>query len=87
MERKLPITELIPEIDAYMVSLGYTPATMRHYRQCWNALKNLALAEGEIYLTHELAFKLLQEHYHINPYAKYLPESNAQHHRYIPPRP
>lgn len=83
MERKLPITELIPEIDAYMVSLGYTPATMRHYRQCWNALKNLALAEGEIYFTHELAFKLLQEHYHINPYAKYLPESKKTYRRAV----
>ena len=68
MERNLPIVELIPEIDAYMVNLGYTPSTMRHYRQCWNALKNLALAQGEIYFTHELAFKLLREHYHIDPY-------------------
>lgn len=83
MERNLPIVELIPEIDAYMVNLGYTPSTMRHYRQCWNALKNLALAQGEIYFTHELAFKLLREHYHIDPYAKYLPESKKTYRRAV----
>jgi site-specific recombinase XerD len=31
-------------------------------------LKNLALKEGEIYFSKELGFRLLREHYHIDPY-------------------
>lgn len=64
----LPIPELIKEVDAYMVSLGYTPNTLRHLRQTWNALKNLALKEGETHFSKELGFRLLQDHYHIDPY-------------------
>jgi len=83
MERNLPIVELIPEIDQYMVNLGYTPSTMRHFRQCWNALKNLALAQGEEYFTHEIGFKLLREHYHIDPYAMNLSESKRDYRRAV----
>ncbi len=66
--KKLPIEELISQLDAYMVELGYTSTTLRHHRQAWNALKNLALNEGAVYFTKELGFKLLREHYHIDPY-------------------
>lgn len=72
--KNLPITELITQLDAYMVELGYTPATLRHHRHAWNALKNLALAEGATYFTKELGFKLLREHYHIDPYGTKLSE-------------
>ncbi len=44
--KNLPIAELIAETDAYMVSLGYTTSTLRHHRQAWNALKNMAIAKG-----------------------------------------
>jgi len=64
----LPITELIANLDAYMVQNGYAPSTMRRFRQAWNALKNLSLQEGSIYFTKELGYKLLREHYHIEPY-------------------
>jgi len=43
LAKDLPVEELIAETDAYMISLGYAPSTMRHFRQAWNALKNLAL--------------------------------------------
>lgn len=72
--KMLPISDLIAEADAYMVSLGYTPYTLRHYRQAWNALKNLAHARGEIYFTKELGFELLREHYHVEPYDANLSE-------------
>lgn len=72
--KNLPIAELIAQLDAYMVELGYTPSTLRHHRQAWNALKNLALAEGATYFTKELGFKLLQEHYHVDPYDSKLSE-------------
>lgn len=72
--KNLPIAELIAQLDAYMVELGYTPSTLRHHRQAWNALKNLALAEGATHFTKELGFKLLQEHYHVDPYASKLSE-------------
>ncbi len=68
----LPIGELITELDAYMVGLGYTPSTLRHHRQAWNALKNLAIAEGVAYFNKELGFKLLREHYHVDPYGQRL---------------
>ena len=31
--KNLPIAELISQLDAYMVELGYTPSTLRHHRQ------------------------------------------------------
>ena len=34
--KDLPIDELIAELDAYMVQLGYTKSTLRHHRQAWN---------------------------------------------------
>ena len=64
----LPMSELIAELDEYLVRLGYTPHTLRHLRQAWRALKNLALKEGKTYFSKELGFRLLQEHYHIDPY-------------------
>ena len=70
----IPIPELIAKLDAYMVGLGYTASTLRHYRQAWNALKNLALAEGVTHFSKELGFKLLQEHYRIDPYEDNLGE-------------
>lgn len=70
--KQLPIAELIVETDAYMVSLGYTPSTLRHHRQAWNALKNLAVAKGEVYFTKNLGFELLQDHYKVDPYASKL---------------
>lgn len=72
--RNLPVADLITELDAYMVELGYTPQTMRHNRHAWNALKNLAIAEGETHFTKELGFKLLREHYHVEPYEANLSE-------------
>lgn len=70
----LPIPELIEQLDAYMVSLGYTASTLRHHRQAWNALKNMALAEGATHFSKELGFKLLREHYKIDPYESNLSE-------------
>lgn len=70
----VPIPELIEKLDAHMVSLGYTASTLRHHRQAWSALKNLALAEGAIYFSKELGFKLLREHYKIDPYESNLSE-------------
>ncbi|SFC79694.1 site-specific integrase [Ruminococcus albus] len=70
----MPIPELINELDSYMVSLGYTASTLRHHRQAWNALKNLALAEGATHFSKELGFKLLREHYKIDPYESNLSE-------------
>ena len=70
----LPIPELIEKLDAHMVSLGYTASTLRHHRQAWNALKNLAMAEGATHFSKELGFKLLREHYKIDPYESNLSE-------------
>ena len=70
----LPIPELIEKLDAHMVRLGYTASTLRHHRQAWSALKNLALAEGATHFSKELGFKLLREHYKIDPYESNLSE-------------
>lgn len=70
----LPIPELIEKLDAHMVSLGYTASSLRHYRQAWNALKNLAHAEGATHFSKELGFKLLREHYKVDPYESNLSE-------------
>lgn len=74
----VPIPELIEKLDAHMVSLGYTASTLRHHRQAWNALKNLALAEGATHFSKELGFKLLREHYKIDPY-----ESNLSQYKSV----
>lgn len=76
LAKNLPINELIAELDAYMVELGYTPSTMRHKRHAWNALKNLALKKGETHFSKDLGFELLENHYKIDPYAK-----NLKHHK------
>lgn len=65
LSKNLPITELIAQTDALMVSLNYKPSVMRHFRQCWNALKNHAARRGETTLTMELGVELLRDHYHI----------------------
>lgn len=70
--RNIPISELIAETDALMVSLGYKPSVMRHFRQAWNALKNHALRRRENYLTADLGYALLREHYHIEPFDRNL---------------
>lgn len=70
----LPIPELIEKLDAHMVSLGYTASTLRHHRHAWNALKNLAHSEGATHFSKELGFKLLREHYKIDPYGSNLSE-------------
>ena len=70
----LPLAELIEKLDSHMVSLGYTVSTLRHYRQAWNALKNLAFAEGATHFSKELGFKLLRDHYRIDPYQSNLSE-------------
>jgi len=67
-QKILPIGELIKQTDALMVSLGYKPSVMRHFRQAWSALKNYAKKRGENLLTTELGFALLREHYHIEPF-------------------
>lgn len=72
--KNLLIGELIVELDAHMVGLGYTSSTLRHHRQAWNALKNLAVAEGVTHFTKEIGFKLLREHYGVEPYAANLSE-------------
>lgn len=68
-KNKVPIADLIQQLDSHMVELGYTKYTMRHFREAWSALKNLTYREGKNYFSKELAFKLLREHYHIEPYA------------------
>lgn len=64
----LPMADLITKLDEHLVNLGYTANTLRHLRQAWRALKNLALKEGETYFSKELGFRLLREHYDIDPY-------------------
>lgn len=64
----LPMEELITKLDAHMIELGYTPNSMRHFRQAWNALKNQAMKKGATFFTQELGLELLREHYHIDPY-------------------
>jgi integrase/recombinase XerD len=66
--KNLPINELIAELDAYMVKLGYTKSSLRHYRQAWNALKNLTYQKGEKFFSKEIGFELLREHYNVEPY-------------------
>ena len=77
-KKNLPIEELIAQTDALMLRLGYKPSTMRHFRQAWNALKNLAKTRSETTLTTELGFALLREHYHVNPY-----DQNLSHYKSV----
>ena len=77
IQRILPIDELIAQTDALMVSLGYKPSVMRHFRQAWSALKNYAKKRDETILTTELGFTLLREHYHIEPFDQHLTSFKA----------
>lgn len=75
--KDLSITELIAQTDALMVSLDYKPSVMRHFRQCWNALKNHAARRGASTLTMELGIELLRDHYHIEPFELHLSSFKA----------
>lgn len=68
LRKQQTVADLIEGTDALMVSLGYKPSVMRHFRQTWNALKNHALRRGETILTSELGYALLREHYQIEPF-------------------
>ncbi len=75
--KKLPITELIPDLDSYMVSMGYSESTVGNFRKAWRALKNHALRNGIEYLTKDAAYGLLKEHYNIDPLELHLGEYHS----------
>lgn len=65
----LTLVETINAVNSYMTDLGYSPNTMRHFRECWNVLKKHATSHGEIILTNELGMTFLKEHYKIEMYS------------------
>lgn len=75
--KKLPITELIPDLDSYMVSAGYSESTMGNFRKAWRALANHAQRNGIEYLTQDVAYELLKEHYNIDPFELHLGEYHS----------
>lgn len=75
--KKLPITELIPDLDSYMVSAGYSKSTMGNFRKAWRALANHAGRNGIEYLTKDVAYELLKEHYNIDPFELHLGEYHS----------
>lgn len=83
LKKDLPIEEFIAEIDAYMMNVGYSPGTMRHFRAVWSSLKNLALKQGEHYFTQELGYRLLKDYYKIDIYATNLTTSKSTYRRAI----
>ena len=66
--KQLPIPELIAELDEHMVNIGYANSTMSNFREFWRALKRHAEKDGIEFLTKEVGFQLLKDHYGINPY-------------------
>ena len=50
-----------------MVEIGYAESTMSNFRECWRALKNHANNNGIEYLTKDVGFQLLKDHYGIDP--------------------
>lgn len=70
--KRLEITELIADLDSYMVSVGYAETTMGNFRKAWRALKNHAQRNGIRYLTKGAADELLKNHYNINPFELHL---------------
>lgn len=66
---KLPVEELVSEVDQVMVTLGYSTGSMRHFREAWNVLKKYAKKNNQSYLTNELGMTMLKEHYGIEMYS------------------
>ena len=64
------VRNLIEELDDYMVSLGYTENSLRHYRQAWKKVYVLAQEEGVEHFSKDFAFHILRDHYKIEPYEK-----------------
>lgn len=75
--KRLTITELIPDLDSYMTSVGFSESTMGNFRKAWRALKNHALRNGIEYLTKDVAYGLLKEHYNIDPFELHLGEYHS----------
>lgn len=75
--KQLPIAELIAELDSHMVSIGYAASTMGNFRKFWRALRRHAEKDGVEYLSKDVGFALLKEHYGIDPYALHLGEYHS----------
>lgn len=67
LAKQIPIADLIAELDNHMVEIGYAESTMSNFRECWRALKNHANNNGIEYLTKDVGFQLLKDHYGIDP--------------------
>lgn len=75
--KRLTITELIPDLDSYMINAGYSESTMGNFRKAWRALENHAKRNGIGYLTKDAAYGLLKEHYNIDPFELHLGEYHS----------
>lgn len=70
--KRLPIPKLIAELDNHMVNIGYANSTMSNFREFWHALQRHAEKDGIEYLTKDVGFQLLKDHYGIDPYELHL---------------
>ena len=77
LAKQIPIADLIAELDNHMVEIGYAESTMSNFRECWRALKNHANNNGIEYLTKDVGFQLLKDHYGIDPYELKLGEYHS----------
>lgn len=77
LAKQIPIADLITELDNHMVEIGYAESTMSNFRECWHALQRHANNNSIEFLTKDVGFQLLKDHYGINPYQLNLGEYHS----------
>jgi len=64
MQRK-PLVELLKDLEAELLRLGYTKASMDYYRSRWKRLLHYAQSQNEIYYSEQLGVDYLEDHHQI----------------------
>jgi integrase/recombinase XerD len=65
MMQKIPLAELLNELEQEMLRLGYTQGSMTFYRRRWQMLLQFTQEKGEIYFSERLGIDFVEKHFHI----------------------
>lgn len=63
--QKVPLTQLLTELELEMLRLGYTEGSMNFYRRRWKMLLQFTQERGEIYFSEKLGIDFVKKHFHI----------------------
>ena len=63
--QKLPLIELIHDLEQEMLRLGYSQRMMRFFRRRWRSLLQFAKERGELLYSEQLGLDFVEKHFNI----------------------